>query len=297
MKRFNTQLTLSALSLGLLSPAFVAISPAQALITEWGYTDIPLLTDPVGGTNVTDTPNGLPIDGNTITWGQNIGNGQSSLSVLGYEEMINTVVGPISSVTAGDFVDLITLTHTNVTVKSGTSITGITLNSTLFLQELAPGVGPVNSLAADFAFNFIETPNVLGSCTVGSVGVCDDVFVLDNISLGGIIIPVTGMDVLVLPLFPPFPNHDGVLYNLLVDLTSPDGLRSLNASECQAAIGSDGPCIGFTTKEPGVTDITFKGAIQIEKVQVPVPEPSTSAALVGAGLVSFGLLRKRKQSL
>jgi hypothetical protein len=303
MKRFNTQLTLSALTLGLASAIGLPSAPAQAVIPFFTASYNNYFSDvlPLTNTTITVTPLFQPTK---VCWGTALTPAGKSCIETDEPTGVNLPsYAPADSV----FTNVANITHENNVIALGSSITGLKYVSEL---TLTPPTLPA-TLTAIFTFGFAETPNS-GTCAAVGTPPCPDIWVMEKIMIPALSIdaPPTspifatvipgGLGLaLPLPLDPTDPSFDPTyMYMYVLELsnsTATGGLRVLTPTECAALTPPQASgCIGFTTNEDGTTTVPFFA--QIDVVKKNVPEPSASAALVGAGLVSFGLLRKRKQN-
>ncbi len=204
-----------------------------------------------GATLLTSSGGGL----NKISWGTNLGNGQSSLAVN------DNVSGTL--ITNGGSVAGASVTHNNVVI-------GITNNVALDTVDLVVDINlaPAGNALAPFGmvtFNidFFESPNS-GTCPSGSTSVCDDVFLLLNPA----------------DLSQSFAPGDGFIYTLTLALDT-SGLSFFEV------LGNG--TLRFLTEE-GNSNTLFTN-LSITAMEIPAP---AMLALFGLGLIGVGALQRRK---
>jgi hypothetical protein len=216
----------------------------------------------------------------TISWGTDIGNGQSSLVVQNPELDSTTNASAFNLTETGlgtgvykDTVVATLFTHNNFVIE----LPGITeMTLTDYFTLTGSGL-PVPSFAAnpDFFWAFKETSNT-------SSGVSADCFADDPY-------PTPCSDILVLknpaPLQVSF-QEDGYNYSILVGAS---GLGPLDASACSEA-GEASPCIGLITEEAASTNVQFFITLTATKIAEP-----SALALMGLGLLGFGFSRRQKR--
>src|SRR5690606_15049435 len=121
--------------------------------------------------------------------------------------------------------------------------------TTLTLNGIGDGAGPIELPALSFEFLFVETANnPPGNCAANTPEPCRDIFVLSDASDFTQTFSHLGENYLVRL----FPLVGGV----------PGELMQLSAAECQAA-GSGDVCFGFTTLEGTETTIRFAFSIDL----------------------------------
>ena len=260
----------------LIVPCALVAQSASAgtLVSDWGYT----VTNTFANATVTGGAALLPVAGfdglnptSTLSWGTDIGNGQSSLSING----VSGANGLLTNI-AGNSVDGGTFTHDNNAIQ-GASLTAFTLLSTLDLTPAVPAGGPSETVGpVPFAGFFLETPNSAGTCLPGSESICDDVFTVGDLS-------VLGDDLEVSSSF----DYDGYNYTVFLRLM---GLAVLDDVICTAA-GSVTGCVGLLTQEDNLN--IFNTQFRIVGTEIPVPEPGT-LALLGMGIAGLGMSRRKK---
>lgn len=257
---------------------------AATLITNWGYA---VTADWVpGSTAFVDGgagSGGTQTNTNSlISWGAATGDHTAPTG----DPLLNRSALGITNSPRNGFVDTngaaqlgSTITHFNNPISNTYAALDKTrLSTTLTLTQNTPSGGLVIApppLAFDV--DFVETPNVEGSCPGGmtpggpNVTVCDDIFVISLPNL------VQGFD------------YDG--YHYTVNIFDVAGaLRVLNPLQCQAA-GVAAGCFGLTTPESATTPIQFAFNITANLI----PEP-TGIALFAVALFALGASVRRKSS-
>ncbi|WP_411992796.1 THxN family PEP-CTERM protein [Agarivorans sp. DSG3-1] len=290
-----------AVSLGLAS-----ISASAELITEWNYANdagFKEWSSRAGQVGI-DT-DGATLDDfdvlfggelpKSLAWGDPYGAvnpllKKSSLVIDDAQSgQVNTSApGDVASL---DFVTGTGLTHENWGV-TGNTLSSAVLFDGLFLQPLAPFVGPaLPAPVLEFDVLFEETYNTptnnvckYGDTKVGEAGVneagCSDLFtlVLDD----GVTFSEVGGDIYLQNSFIlPIPGFDDYVYTLTTRL---QGLEVLDGLDC----GPDATCIGFLTEENQTNQLEAAFAISAAKVT----EPGT-LAIFGLGLLGLASVRRR----
>lgn len=249
-----------------LSAMFFATS-ASAYVSEWNYS--------LSGTfiNAVDT-NGNPLpNGTTLSWGTNIGNGQSQLVInpSAVSSTVDTYLGG-GSVPVANWADSIDLTHVNKPIQAP-SLDFATLLVTVILDPSVPDRPALPQQQFTFGIDFTETPNV-------GVPLEYDIFAL----LDG------------------FPNFniqydagdgDGLLDYFINVFPSTGGVLSLLEDPHAELAGLDpGTTFGFVTPENQSTTLGFSFTISTRPLST-VPEPSTML-LLGAGLIGLVAIGRKK---
>jgi len=248
-----------------------AISTQAAIVTQWSATD--------SATWLSASP-GVTVTPSQLSWGTDIGNGQSSLTIADppANQLVNTYIGG-GSPPAAFTVPGSSITHHNVPITNS-PMTGATLRDSLTLTAEVPTTGsPFTLPTIDFDIAFLETTNATPCAANSPPGnPCNDIFVL----LGG--------------FFNQSFSYDSQTYFVNIFPTSGGVLSILQDTACQAvnAVNSAAPatgCFGFTTPEGGNTTLAFGYTISTERLSVP--EPGT-LALVGLAVAGIGVSRRRK---
>ena len=266
--------TLTVLTLSTLGLAFTA--GAHPIVTDWNYIVNTAFTDAhlSGGGGVAGTnDNGEWGAPTTLTWGTDIGNGQSSISVADPGFGINGwVTGSIMTDGAAEHTS--TLSHVNQEI-SGASLVDAVISTSIILKATDPfdpydPTGPFSPPSLMFNIDFTETTNSGACADVDSPVPCNDIFVLDIEGAG-----FNPLDNTLNQLFP-FYEH---IYMATIAIS---GLDVLEDPVCFAA-GAESGCIGLTTEE--FTTNSFVTEFSLSHIR-SIPEPSTIFLL---GLALFGI--------
>lgn len=233
-------------------------------VTVWNYSatatfdSTSIVWDSSGGTHSASST--------SLSWGENIGNGQSGLTIS--NSPANGTV-----VTNGALAPAEIFSHNNRPI-TGQSLSSVTVKATITLTPNTPALpGAIGPLTTDFKVNFLETPNV-GPCVVAPTNPnnpCPDIFVLS----GNLNFPFT---------------YDSQQYFASFVAT---GLNTLPTAACLAA-GASAFCNGFVTQENANNTAQFFLAITSRPVQL-APEPN-ALLLVGMVCGAITLVRRRKST-
>ncbi len=231
----------------------------------------------VGSGDVYD--NGIPsahIGVDTLTWGVDVGNGQSSLHITNPNlTTANGTATPFSlaetSPGSGVYTDTVSGTlgiHENRPIAVGSALTSFVLREFFRLvpADVDPAADPAGTSPEMTVFmaSFWETPNV------GDPSCCDDIFVIQDGSTLGMVVE--------------FELDD---YDYTVSISTM-GLGLLTDEQCIAA-GFDPGCAGLVTEENASNEFQF----MITLTAVAVSEPSL-LALMGLGLIGVAIRRRRR---
>lgn len=264
---------LSVLLVGLASAATVQAAP---VVTDWTYT--------LTGVWQAFAPNaGITLSGDqkTLSWGTPaFGGDQSSLVIT------DPAAGAVSTQITGDSPQPgstapgVTLTHNNNPIFAP-SLDSAVLRATLNLTAANPaeavigGPGVLPPLVYDILFT--ETPNVGGTCVIGtSPTPCNDIFVQATGFLNQLL------------------SYNGNDYFINIFPTSGGVLSTLSNAACAAAGAANG-CIGFSTPEGQSTALAFGFTISTEQFSQQVPEPGI-LALLGIGLAAGAFSARRRRA-
>jgi hypothetical protein len=110
-------------------------------------------TSVTGGTNVQGTGS------DTVSWGTDIGSGQSGYGFAG--------IAPSGPHDAGTVFDLGTFTHSNFAIGAGTSASGAQLELTIGATIAKGGASVAKTITSIFDFEHLETTNAAAVCADG----------------------------------------------------------------------------------------------------------------------------------
>ena len=242
-------------------------SSASAYVSQWNYSLSGIFI------NAEDT-NGNPLpDGTTLSWGTNIGNGQSKLIIdpSDVDSTVDTYVGG-GQVPIAFWADSIDLTHVNEAIQAP-SLNFATLLVTVLLDPFVPDNPALLPQSFTFGIDFTETPNVGGPLEY-------DIFaLLDGFPNFNIV-----YDAL---------DGDGPLEYFINVFPSTGGVLSLLEDPYAELAGLDpGTTFGFVTPENQSTTLGFSFTISTRPLSI-VPEPSTML-LLGVGLIGMAAIGRKK---
>lgn len=279
--------------------AVTAGSANAAIVTQWQVgVDAAFVPGSIVDSDG-DTPGGVTISNanKTLRWGYGP-NGQSGLDIL--NSPVNTVVNTSISPALNPPVGNVSLMHTNQPIN-GNTLDKVSLAVQLTLTPLVPALGALPPEAMTFMIDFLETNNGADPCANGEPndqGVnsngCGDIFVIgDNALNYSFQYDTDGAG----------GDPELTYYVSFVEVTS--GLNPLSSAACQAATGSNSPCLGFITPEKANTTFQFGALITTERVVIdpdPDPDPDPEVPepgvllLMGAGLASLSGMRRRRKA-
>lgn len=273
---------------GIIGGMLLAPVVSASMITQWGVHS-------TAAWNVADTVFSAPNPGHNIADANNISWGNGTYKTVHHHSPIHHVPQPDTYTYSpfGTGRSGLELTHADVTgsvITNGANILtqavthhnheiqGATLLSTvldtyLTLTPQLPFAAPgFDAGLVSFGINFKETDNIKGKCIIGSVSICDDIFVLTGGALA------TSF------------HYDGYTYTLTASEATGQ-LHALLPDACAKAGVAVG-CIGFTTPENANTTVQLQFDIKGTR---DVPEPAP-LALLGLGLFALFSARNRKNS-
>jgi len=258
---------------GIAAALLMVSAPASATVTTWDYSVTSLFTF----ATYTGAGSGAINPGvGSLSWGTDIGSGQSSL-VVGNSPAIgqvDTYLGLVPPAVPPYLGFSTSLTHNNNPI-TGNSLTSAVLSNEIILDPFVPNNPSLAPFSYMFNISFTETPNSAPCDVSGSPTPCNDIFVLNAGLLNS-----------------SFDYDDGTgisTYFVNIFPTTGGVLSVLEDSACLAA-GVAVNCIGFTTPEGQNTTLAFGFTISTEPLQIPEPG---MLALLGLGLMGVFVWRRR----
>lgn len=261
--------------------ALAAQVVSAAPVTNWNWSLDSAFTSWTGavtasGSVFDNDGTGTTFIGNSkMTWGTDVGFGQSSLEITnpnlttanGSATPFNLVETAVGSGVYTDTVSGTLAIHKNRPIQAGSgSLSSFVM--TEYFRLVPTGFDPVGApaLAGMFEADFLESPNS------SDLSCCDDIFVIAD---GSLLDNVASFE------------QDG--YKYVVSLSAV-GLGVLTDAQC-AELGYASGCAGLVTEENATNNFQFM--ITLTASAVSVAEPSLFA-LMGLGLIGVAIRRRRR---